>query len=169
MRTVHLLLLVATTLVAPAAEAQQRVGTLGPSAAAPRAADLVAWQLEAAPARRGQTARLILTARIAEGWKLYALDSEAGVPLRIELGALPSGLRAEAPRQGTPDRGLDPVLRVPFAYFAGTARFEQPLRVGRFAPRGTHRVQGHVRFTVCDDRVCLAPARVPFSAAVTVR
>lgn len=161
--------LLALVLATAPADAQQRTGMLGASGASvPRAADLVAWRVEAEPARRGQAARLVFTARVAEGWRLYAIDSAAGVPLRFELDALPRGVRAEAPRQGTPERGLDPALRVPFAYFSGTARFEQPLRVARLAPRGTHRVQGHVRFTVCDDRVCLAPARVPFAATLVV-
>lgn len=135
--------------------------------APPRAADLVTWTARASRVTGG--AEVVLSARIARGWRMYALESAAGRPLSVELTALPAGLRAGAPRQSRPRTGHDEGLDVDYTYFAETARVAVPLATTRGLARGRHPVSGTVRFALCDDRVCLPPAAVPFQTVLHVR
>ncbi len=160
----RLALLLLAVLAAPAS-AQFATGRT----AAPRAADLVTWQASAVPAARGGTARVVLRATIAPGWRMYALDSPVGRPLAVDVDALPPGLSARAPRQSATQRAFDEAFGQHYPYFAGSAVVTVPVSVARGAPRGRHAVAGSVRYALCDDRVCLPPATTPFRATVTVR
>ncbi|MEM0964207.1 MAG: protein-disulfide reductase DsbD domain-containing protein [Bacteroidota bacterium] len=151
-------------LLSASAEAQ----SLLPGAAPPRAADLVEWRVRAERAAPGAEARVILDAQIAEGWRLYAADSPIGIPFVLTLDALPDGVAAQTLRQGTPQTRFDPVFEEDYTYFAGRARFVQPLRLGAGVAAGTHEVTGAVRYALCDDSICLSPARSTFRVALVV-
>ncbi len=139
------------------------------AAAQPRPAEVVTWTVGSVPAARGAEARVVFTARLLPGWKMYALDSGVGRPLAVTLDPLPAGLDAGAPRQGTPARAHDDVFGAEASTFSGSARIEQPLRVSRRAARGRHTVTGNVRYAVCDATVCLPPATAPFRVSVGVQ
>ncbi len=151
--------LLALSLLAAATAAQ----------AQPRPAEVVTWTVRAESAARGAEARVVFEAALAPGWKMYALDSAVGRPLTVSLDALPSGITAGAPRQGTPQRAHDDVFDAEAATFSGSARIEQPLRVSRGTRRGRHAVSGAVRYAVCDAEICLPPAAAPFRVALAVR
>ena len=137
--------------------------------AQPTPASIVSWTVRGEGARRGGEARVVFEARIAPGWKMYALDSPVGRPLEVALDALPPGLTARTPRQSAPTLAHDAAFDALASTFAGTARVEQPLRLGRRAARGLAAVSGTVRYAVCDDRICLPPATAPFRTTVEVR
>lgn len=138
------------------------------SAQAVRSADVVTWQVRADGAARGGDARIVFDAEIADGWRLYALDSPVGRPLEVVLGPLPSGLAAGPLRQSKPQTGYDLGFERDYTYFAGSARVAQTVRVSAAAPAGRHAVEGVLAFAVCDNSVCLSPARVPFRVPVVV-
>lgn len=152
-----LLALALLALAAPASSAQSV-----------RSEDVVTWRVRAERAAPGAVARVVLDASIAPGWRLYAADSPVGRPVAVDLDRLPPGLDALALRQGPPQTAYDPGFESEYTYYEGSARFVQPLRVGAGVPRGEREVAGAVRYAVCDDSVCLAPARLAFRVPLVV-
>lgn len=152
-----LIALVVLALAAPIATAQSV-----------RSADVVSWQVRAERAQPGGEARVVFDATIAPGWRLYAADSPVGRPVAVSLDALPAGIEALTLRQGPPVRAYDPGFESEYTYFADRARFIQPLRVGDAVRPGAREVTGAVRYAVCDDSVCLAPARLAFRVPLVV-
>jgi thiol:disulfide interchange protein DsbD len=120
--------------------------------------------------RRGDLVFVTLTAEVAEGWRLYALDSPGGRPLQVTLDPLPAGLHPEgAPGEDVPHDGYDAVLDEAYRYHAGHARVWQALRVRARAPRGPLVVTGRVRYAACNDSICLPPREAPFRARLVVQ
>jgi DsbC/DsbD-like thiol-disulfide interchange protein len=133
---------------------------------------VVAWNASAvAVAGRPRSFRLQLTGQIVDGWRVYAMGpSVAGRPLEVTLTDLPAGFSvARAPREAAPTlRGRDIVLNAEYPYFAGRAAVVAELRAGPRVRPGRHVVRGTVRYSACDDRICLAPRTVPFEANLVV-
>ena len=138
------------------------------AAQAPRAADLVDWRVRAERAAPGATARLVLDATVAPGWRMYALDSPVGIPLVVTVDELPAGAAAGRLVQSEPREAYDPAFEQTYTYFAESGRVVQALRLGRSVQRGTHEVAGNVRFAVCDDRICLPPTTQAFRVPLVV-
>ena len=155
----RLLALVALLIGSSAARAQPT----------PRPADVVSWRVMAHGGQRGAEAHVMFDATVAPGWKMYALDSAVGRPLVVGLDALPAGITAGAPTQSAPTRARDAALGGEAATFAGIARVIQPVRVARTVAPGPLVVSGQVRYTVCNDAICLPPASAPFRVALAVR
>ena len=136
--------------------------------APPRTEDVVEWSVGVRHAARGGEAAVVLDARIAPGWRLYAVDSPVGRPLSVAVGALPAGVEAGPLRQAAPRAGYDEAFGSDYTYFAGSGRFVQPLRVGAGAAPGRYEVRGSVAYAVCDDSICLPPARASFRVPLAV-
>ncbi|WP_412067946.1 protein-disulfide reductase DsbD domain-containing protein [Rubrivirga sp. IMCC43871] len=137
-------------------------------AQAPRTDEVVSWRARAETATPGGQARVVLDATIAPGWRLYALGSTVGIPLVVSLDALPAGVRAVRLAQSEPREGYDLAFEAAYPYFAESARVVQVLGVGRSVRPGRREVSGAVRFAVCDDRICLPPASVPFRVPLVI-
>ncbi|MEM1056961.1 MAG: hypothetical protein AAGI52_15670 [Bacteroidota bacterium] len=149
-------------LLAPAAAAQ------GGFQASPRATDLVDWTARIVPGDTPGEARYVLDVTVAEGWNLYGARSEAGIPLRVTLGPLPRGVVTRGGlRETATENGMDEALGLPYAYHTGRARISQGLRVDRRAS-GRHRIRASVRYTVCNDSVCLPPTTTDLAATLSV-
>ncbi|MEO0559542.1 MAG: protein-disulfide reductase DsbD domain-containing protein [Bacteroidota bacterium] len=133
-----------------------------------RATDLVTWRVRAESAAPGGNANIYLDATIEDGWRLYAMDSPVGRPLELTMDTLPDGLAVGDVVQDDPETGYDQGFEMEYPYFAGSARVAQILRVSRGMQAGRHTVRGRVSFTVCNDSVCLPPARVPFRVPVVI-
>lgn len=142
---------------------------VAPAQAQTRSADVVSWAVRAEGGARGEAARVVFTATLAPGWKMYALDSEVGRPLAVALDGLPAGVTAGPPRQTGAHRGHDAAFDAEASTFTGTARVEQPLAVSRRAVAGPVAVSGTVRYAVCDAEICLPPAAAPFRVTLRVR
>jgi thiol:disulfide interchange protein DsbD len=136
------------------------------------AATKVDWTASVQPSSvaPGDTATVRLTASIADGWKVYAVDSpppSRGV--RVAFDSVAAGLSAAgAVQQSAPKRGFDPYFEKTVTYFETDATLHAPFTVAPTAGPGPHRVRGTVTFMVCNDRLCLPPTRTAFEAAVTV-
>lgn len=137
-------------------------------AQAPRTDEVVSWRARAQKASPGGEARVVLDATVAPGWRLYALGSAVGIPLTVSLDALPAGVRALRLAQSEPHEGYDEAFEAAYPYFVESARVVQVLGVGRGVRPGRREVSGAVRFAVCDDRICLPPATVPFRVPLVV-
>ena len=152
-----------TALAAPGpAAAQARPGD------AVRTEDVVEWRVGVRHAGRGGEARVVFDAEIAPGWRLYALDSPVGRPLSVSLAGLPAGVEALGLRQSAPREGYDEAFESDYTYFSERGRIVQPLRVGGAARPGRYEVRGTVAYAVCDDSICLPPARAAFRVPLQV-
>lgn len=120
--------------------------------------------------RPGDRVFVTLTAEVAPGWRLYALDSPGGRPLQVTLDPLPDGLRLDGqPGEDAPHDGYDAALGEAYHYHTGRARVWQGLRVGERAPHGPVEVTGHVRYAACNDHICLPPREDAFRARIVVQ
>lgn len=133
-----------------------------------RASDKVTWRVRAERATPGESARILLDARIEDGWRLYAIDSQVGRPLTVTLESLPAGMVAGPLEQSEPQTGYDAGFEMAYPYFARSARLAQRIQVSGAVSPGRHTVSGSVSFTVCNDSVCLPPTRVPFRVPIEV-
>jgi len=141
-------------------------------ARAQRATEIVQWRARTQPERvaPGDSLWLRLEATIAEGWKVYALDSpppSRGV--RVRLDTLPAGMKqAGPPHQQTPLENYDPYFQTVVRYFLNQASLAVPLVVTPDATPGTYTLSARVEFMTCNDRVCLPPTTVPVEATVQI-
>lgn len=135
------------------------------------AAELVQWSARVEPGtvQPGATAQLVVTAAIADGWKMYALDSPAGRPVKLALGELPQGVSLRgAVRQAPPREGYDPNFDATVRYFEGQAVLYADLAVAEGSAPGPRPVGASVQFMICNENMCLPPTRAPVEAAFVV-
>jgi thiol:disulfide interchange protein DsbD len=119
--------------------------------------------LEPANPRPGEHARIVVTANIHEGWKIYSV-----VPSKEEFAPIPSALEWDAGNwedvgpfyETNPITEMDPVLGMTLSYHKEEARFYRNFVVPEnTSPRAG---QGSITFQACSDRVCLPPDEATF-------
>ncbi len=141
------------------------------TAVAQRATELVRWTGGVDQVEEQTGFVLQLDAEIADGWKMYALDSpRPSRGVEIELTALPSGLEVAGPvRQSPPKEAFDPNFRIDVRYFDGSAEFFVTLATAAtssqpFNLAAENRVTGSLTFQICNDDlgICLPPTDVAF-------
>ncbi len=145
-----------------------RAQTIGPPS------DYVMWQATAAPGgvAPGQRVRLFVSTQIADGWKMYAMDSpppSRGV--RLYLDPLPSGFTQKGGiTQSEPKEAFDPNFKIDVRYFKREATFSAEFAVADDAETGTYELSGRSEYQICNDDlgVCLPPVKVPFAVSVVV-
>jgi len=139
-----------------------------------KAADRVAFaaRVEPAVARPGETVILSVTAKIEEGWHLYAvaLDPRIGpVPTTLKVtqaGPLqPQGDWREPPPQVRFDEGFQAEV----SFHEGEVTFTQALGVPPGTPPGNIVLRGTVDYMLCDARGCLPPTQSAFQAVLRVQ
>lgn len=128
-------------------------------------------RLEPATARPDEHVRLIVTARIAEGWYTYSLipqdDEFAPPPTRLQVQA--GGLKVHGPVYETnPVLKKDDVFGIPLAFHPGAARFYQNLQVPQGYRPGQVSLTGALRYQVCNNSICTPPRTENLAAALTI-
>ncbi len=136
------------------------------------AADLVTWTPSVYPASiaPGESVELTLSGHITEGWKMYALDSpRPSRGVRVRMDDLPQGLVANGDvTQLEPHEGFDPNFGIDVRYFNGRAELYVPLKATEEAVPGALPLSGTINFMICNDKLCLPPTNVTFSANLTI-
>ena len=132
----------------------------------------IAWSL-AAPrdlkVKPGAQFEISLTATIDEGWHLYAISQGPPViPTRITLPAGQRFTLAAAPVGPEPKREHDPNFGMETEFYDSSATFTLPIQAAADAPGGRQRVEVHVRFQTCNDRLCLPPRTDKLAVEVMV-
>jgi thiol:disulfide interchange protein DsbD len=132
----------------------------------------VAWSLGPAPKEigAGQQFELQLAARIEEGWHLYSISQPPGGPIQTRI-TVPPGQRfslAGAPVGPQPKQEFDPNFSMETEWYDRSAAFSLPILVAADTPPGAHRLEVHVRFQTCNDRLCLPPKTENLFVEVTV-
>ena len=146
---------------------------LAAPAAAQRPSDIVKWSTEApsAAVRGGGTAKIGLTARIEEGWKLYSLTQPKGGPIPLAIGVAkgtPFTLAAKDITSPAPKVEKDEVFSKDTQYYESEAAFVLPVAVPKTVAPGEHVVPFEVTFQACGKEVCLRPFTQKLEVKITV-
>ena len=122
----------------------------------------VKWSFAAQPTDSGLVS-VELTARVEEGWHIYATR------LENDLGPIPTSVRFDPADVLTPvgeliepqpEEVFDPNFEMQVRYHSGTPVFAQRFKS---AAKSANVVRGEVEYMVCNDKTCLPPAVVKFS------
>ena len=146
---------------------------LAVTATAQRPSDIVKWSAEppAAAVRAGGTAKIALTARIEEGWKLYSLTQLKGGPIPLTIGVAKGAsftLAAKDITSPAPKVQKDEVFSKDTQYYEDAAAFVLPVAVPKTATPGEHTVPLDVTFQACGKEICLRPFTQKLEVKVTV-
>jgi thiol:disulfide interchange protein len=130
------------------------------------ALDPVSWTLtsDVSKAAPGATVPLRFTAKIGDGWHIYAATMPpANNPLKITVGDAPAHIF-----QPKPEEKYDDVLAVKAEFYEKEAVFWVPFELKKDAPAGPMEITGQVRYAACDATRCLPPKTKQVSYTVTV-
>ena len=154
---------------------------LSPASAQVRsgALDQVAWTIQAEPsvARRGQALRIVFRADLGEAdpeagpWKMYGLGSPPpSRAVRITFAEYPEGLQRSANmQQSGATEGYDKYFDKNVIYFERQALLWADFEVDEAAVPGSAEVRGEIDFMICNERLCLPPATLPYALTIRVR
>jgi DsbC/DsbD-like thiol-disulfide interchange protein len=135
-------------------------------------ADIVKWSATAPPAlNAGGTVKVSLTARIENGWKLYALTQPQGGPrpLGIELAAGAPFTISKKQISGPKPKVLkDENFDLETLYYETEAVFTVPVTLST-SVSGKTAIPFEVTFQACGNGICLRPFTEKVSVDVEVR
>lgn len=121
---------------------------------------------------QGDSFDITLSARIADGWKLYAMDSPPpSWGARLQIDAPSGGIEQDGdPSQSTPKQAFDKNFKQDVTYFVEEAVLSASFSVAESTDPGPHVVSGKVGYQICNDELglCLPPYYEPFTVQVDV-
>ncbi len=136
---------------------------LSATVSAQRPTDIVKWTAEgpAAGVRAGEVAKINLTAKVEDGWKLYALSQPKGgpIPLAISVGkGAPFTLTARQIVAPAPKVQKDELFSGGNTqYYEEAVSFVLPVAMPKTAAPGEQTVPIDVTFQACGKELCLRP------------
>lgn len=118
----------------------------------------------------GEKLNVQLTAKIDDGWHLYAPEQPPGgpIPTRIDLPEdQPFRLsgRIDTP---LPRIELDPNFNLDTQFYEEEAAFTIPVEILAEAAEGKQEIRVHVLYQTCNWEKCLPPRRLKLAAAVEI-
>ena len=150
------------------------VATLGLSPAAQAPAQRITWSVTLDPKAEvrapGDRFTALVTAKIEEGWHVYATQelTDGPRPLRIELVAGGPADTAGEIVSPEPERDFDEAFSQVTAYYKDAATFRVPLAIKKQAKPGAGSIGFDIAFQACDGRMCLPGRTVRLTAPVVV-
>ena len=130
--------------------------------------DEVVWRTSAPEeVEAGTSFQLDLTAKIADGWYVYALDSPAGKPLAVLFDPLPEGIRLGIPEQVSATDSYDENFGSPVRYFEESAAISIRADLAPDLGAGAYELTGKLDYQYCNDRLCI-PKVEPFRFSFAV-
>ncbi|MBI5396249.1 MAG: thioredoxin family protein [Verrucomicrobia bacterium] len=138
--------------------------------AAPTPHVAVSARVEPATARAGETVKLIVTAVVDEHWHLYSLTQKPGGPEKTTLTLADNAVveKAGAFTGPAPKRVRDTAFDMDVEQHEGKVEFTAPLALKAGAVAGAQKIEGKMRFMVCDAQSCLPPMNAAFVAEFTI-
>ena len=139
-----------------------------------RPADVVKWSAATTPVQTvtaGGTVKVSLTARIQNGWKLYALSQPRGgpKPLGIELApGAPFTISTKQIAGPKPKVMKDENFDLETLYYENEAVFTVPVTLATSVSGTTH-IPFEITFQACGNGICLRPFTEKVSVDVTVK
>jgi len=163
---VRFALLLLSVAVASAAEGAPgpRQGPLQP----------VKWSLSLEPASgqvvSGGRLTAVVTAKIEDGWHVYAPDEANVGPRPVELTVVKNPVFSAAGKLDAPEpqREMDDAFGQITATYTERAIFRLPVAVAADAAAGPHAIEIDVSFQACDGHICLPARAARVTAAVTI-
>lgn len=139
------------------------------SAVSPRHVEITA-RVEPAVARGGETVKFVVTAVADEGWHFYSLTQKSGGP---EKTTITLSERAVVEKAGAftgppPKRVRDTAFDMDVEQHEGKVEFTASLALKANMAAGKQKIEGKMRFMVCDAQSCLPPMTVPFAAELAI-
>jgi hypothetical protein len=133
----------------------------------------VQWAGSAVPeaaVKHGSNATLELSAKIQEGWHVYALTQPSGgpTPLRVTLDENAVVQIAGATSSTAPERKHDPSFDLETQFYTQSFAVHVPVRVKANAAAGRQLIPVSIRFQTCSDRECQPPRTVHLSVPMNV-
>ncbi len=133
-------------------------------------------KLEPAPVKQGQSAKVLITAKIEPGWHLYSLTQGPGGPKATTITIDEnSPLKMDgAPRQPKPKTAVDPNFTMPGGpdflteTFDNEVTFTVPVKAATDSAAGALKTIVKVRFQACDEHQCLPPRTRPVEIDTTI-
>ena len=127
-------------------------------------------KIEPANARPGEHVRLVVTAKITDGWYTYSVVPQGDMappPTSFQVDA--ANLIPQGPFYETnPINARDKVFNLPLAYHKKAARFYQNYKLPDDIAAGEMAIRGQVKFQVCNNEICTPPKKQKLRTALTV-
>ena len=142
------------------------------SAAAQKPDDIVKWTAKGpeGAVKPGGTGTVELSAKIEEGWVLYALTQPANGPIALEV-AVAKGqpfavdakkIEAPLPASKKTDVGSE-------NYYESQVKLGVPLVAAREIKAGDHTLPLEVTYQVCSGSICLRPHTETLAISISVK
>ncbi len=120
-------------------------------------------------ARAGEVATVELSAKIEDGWHIYAPTTPAGGPIATKIELAPGAKATLAGKvvQPKPNRKRDENFKIDVETFEKAVTFGVPVKLAKDA-KGTVKATVSVFYQACNERTCLPPktVSVPFELKV---
>jgi thiol:disulfide interchange protein len=175
-------LLLAALFIAPYARTQAAIEdppkSAGPGATPDPAQNQnpinISVKIDQSQLKPGQTAKLMITAKLDSGWHLYAL-TQPPPPKAAKVTIDESGpFKLAGPvRQPKPKIYKDPNFSEPDKPFISQAfenevTFTAPIKVASDAKAGAHKLIAKFSYQICDDQTCLRPTTKTLEVETTI-
>ncbi|MCA9217161.1 MAG: protein-disulfide reductase DsbD N-terminal domain-containing protein [Planctomycetales bacterium] len=135
----------------------------------PSGSNPVTWgiALDQPTATPGGTVQLVVRAKIADPWHIYAVEGPVGVgrPTKFEL-TLPTGVSAG--EWTLPDAIVESSSLGEISSYHHDVLFSVPLEIGEAAASGDQTIGCKVQFQACTNESCRPPTSTELSASLTV-
>ena len=134
----------------------------------------IKWSLAVEPASglaaAGGTLTAVVSAKIDEGWHVYAPDEANVGPRPVEITIVKNPVFAAAGSfvAPEPEREMDQAFGQITASYAESATFRLPVAVAADAAAGPQVLEIDVSFQACDGNICLPPKAARVKATITV-
>jgi len=134
----------------------------------------IKWSLAVEPASgqaaAGGSLTAVVSAKIDEGWHVYAPDEANVGPRPVELTIVKNPVFAAAGKfvAPEPEREMDQAFGQITASYADAATFRLPVAVAADAAAGPHVLEIDVSFQACDGNICLPAKAARVKATITV-
>lgn len=107
---------------------------------------------------------ILMKARIAPGWRMYALGNSPKSPIKTSFKFQPdrSYQLVGNVTQPTPLRKFEKLLGIPVTYFENEVEFRQRIKLK--GKNGT--IHGTIQFMQCSDQICVPPQDFGFALKI---
>src|SRR5262245_35108194 len=135
----------------------------------------ISAKIDQSQLKPGQTAKLLITAKLEPGWHLYALTQPAP-PRAAKVSIDETGVfKSNGPvQQPKPKVYKDPNFSQPgeppfmSQAFENEVTFTAPFRVTNDAKTGAQKLIAKFSYQACDDQTCLRPTTKTFEIETTI-
>lgn len=126
-------------------------------------------KLDRADVRAGEFARVVISAKLKEGWHTYSIVPvpEGPFPTTIQ-SPIGDGIESAGKiEEQAPKVELDPNFEKKVGLFSGSAEFYAPIKI-KAGKTGDQKLSIRLKFEVCDAQNCIPPAPIelPVSFAI---